>query len=83
MVATNVIEEGLDVPACNTVIKFDPCKNFQSYVQAMGRARQKDALFIMLGEEDEKYRLVSDLKLYKELNKEIIKVSFHCISRKF
>nr|VZI49626.1 unnamed protein product [Spirometra erinaceieuropaei] len=34
LVATDVIEEGLDVRACNVVIKVDPVTNFRSFIQS-------------------------------------------------
>ncbi|KAL1303558.1 hypothetical protein AAFC00_006928 [Neodothiora populina] len=39
--ATSVAEEGLDVPDCNVVIRFDLCKTMIQYVQSRGRARHK------------------------------------------
>jgi ERCC4-related helicase len=41
MIATSVLEEGLDVTACNLVVCFDPPANLISFVQRRGRARQK------------------------------------------
>lgn len=34
LVATTVVEEGLDVRACNVVIKADELTNFRSFIQA-------------------------------------------------
>ena len=34
LVATNIIEEGVDVPACNMVIRFSRIPNFGSFVQS-------------------------------------------------
>uniref|UniRef100_A0A0G4I706 Uncharacterized protein n=1 Tax=Chromera velia CCMP2878 TaxID=1169474 RepID=A0A0G4I706_9ALVE len=39
LVATNVVGEGLDVPACSAVICFDPVERALEYVQKRGRAR--------------------------------------------
>lgn len=47
MIATNVLEEGIDVPACNCVICFDRPKNLISFVQRRGRARQADSRYIL------------------------------------
>ncbi|RDX92252.1 Endoribonuclease Dicer-like 3, partial [Mucuna pruriens] len=38
--ATDVVEEGIHVPNCSCVIRFDPPKTIRSYVQSRGRARQ-------------------------------------------
>jgi hypothetical protein len=48
IVATNVLEEGIDLPACHLVISFDAPDNFTSYIQRRGRARQNDSEFVIL-----------------------------------
>lgn len=48
VVCTSVLEEGLDVPSCNVVIRFDCISNYPSYVQSMGRARMCEAKFYVL-----------------------------------
>jgi dsRNA-specific ribonuclease len=50
LVATSVLEEGIDVPACNTVICFQKPANLKSFVQRRGRARQRDSKLIILHE---------------------------------
>ena len=47
MIATHVLEEGIDVTACNLVICFDPPKNLVSFVQCRGRARQRDSKYVV------------------------------------
>lgn len=46
LVATNVVEEGLDVPACRLVVAFDPVMSPTAYVQGRGRARRQGARYI-------------------------------------
>lgn len=53
LVATSVVEEGLDVKKCNVVIRFDGLNNYRAYVQSKGRARAKDSKFIVLAEKKE------------------------------
>jgi len=45
LVATSVVEEGVDVEACSFVVVFDHLKSTKGYVQMRGRARQQNARF--------------------------------------
>ena len=51
MVSTSVVEEGIDVPACNLVVKFDFPTTFRSYIQSKGRARKSGSRYVLLIEE--------------------------------
>lgn len=48
LIATDVVEEGIDVPKCSTVIRFDITKTVRSNVQSRGRARQTNSKFIIM-----------------------------------
>lgn len=48
IVATSVLEEGIDVNSCHTVISFDPPDNVKSFIQRRGRARQKLSKFVLM-----------------------------------
>lgn len=51
LVATAVVEEGLDIPTCNLVIRFNKPNNFSSYMQSKGRARsKKNAAYVLFME---------------------------------
>jgi hypothetical protein len=53
VIATSVLEEGIDVSACNVVICFEKPKNLKSFVQRRGRARKEKSLLVaMLPEGD-------------------------------
>lgn len=53
IIATNVLEEGIDVSSCNLVICFEKPKNLRSFIQRRGRARrQKSQYIIFLDEAD-------------------------------
>ncbi|KAG9246055.1 dicer-like protein [Calycina marina] len=48
--ATSVAEEGLDIPDCNLIIRFDLYDNLIQYIQSRGRARQANSRFIHMYE---------------------------------
>ncbi|KAF4625953.1 hypothetical protein G7Y89_g12212 [Cudoniella acicularis] len=48
VIATSVLEEGIDVPACNVVLCFQKPANLKSFVQRRGRARHQDSKLILL-----------------------------------
>ena len=53
LVATSVVEEGLDIPSCDLVVRFESfSSNLRSYVQSRGRARQQDSKFYLLVDEN-------------------------------
>lgn len=54
LVTTSVGEEGLDIPACSTVIRFDLPQTLTSYIQSRGRARRKNSSFVLLVNRDAK-----------------------------
>jgi len=47
LIATSVVEEGVDVDACSFVIVFDHLRSTKAYIQMKGRARQKNAKFFV------------------------------------
>ncbi|XP_047256670.1 endoribonuclease Dicer homolog 2-like [Capsicum annuum] len=48
IVATSILEEGLDVQSCNLVIRFDPSATVCSYIQSRGRARMQNSDFLLM-----------------------------------
>ncbi|TVY60883.1 Dicer-like protein [Lachnellula suecica] len=48
IIATSVLEEGIDVPACNVVICFQQPANLKSFIQRRGRARDRSSKLILL-----------------------------------
>jgi ERCC4-related helicase len=48
IIATDVLEEGIDITACNLVICFDPPPNVKSFIQRRGRARQEKSQFVIM-----------------------------------
>lgn len=69
IVATDVLEEGIDISACSLVICYDKPANVKSFVQRRGRARRKESTFaIMFSTQDEIY----DLKKWQLLEAAMI-----------
>ncbi|GAD94518.1 conserved hypothetical protein [Paecilomyces variotii No. 5] len=62
LVATTVLEEGIDVSACNLVICYDNPSDLKGFVQRRGRARMRGSKFVMFIDKDDpnaKKRLVA------------------------
>jgi ERCC4-related helicase len=48
VIATSVLEEGIDVPSCNVVVCFQKPANLKSFIQRRGRARARDSKLVLL-----------------------------------
>ncbi|KAL2023066.1 hypothetical protein VTK56DRAFT_3976 [Thermocarpiscus australiensis] len=48
--ATSVAEEGLDIPECNVIIRYDLNDTLIQYIQSRGRARQDGSVYILMAE---------------------------------
>ncbi|BBH06838.1 dicer-like 2 [Prunus dulcis] len=48
IVATSILEEGLDVQSCNLVIRFDPSSTVCSFIQSRGRARMQNSDYVLM-----------------------------------
>ncbi|KAL2351930.1 P-loop containing nucleoside triphosphate hydrolase protein [Cryomyces antarcticus] len=48
IIATSVLEEGIDVPACSITICFDEPRNLVSFIQRRGRARKQNSKYVVL-----------------------------------
>ena len=67
-----MVEEGVDVPKCNAVIRFDFPPNFRSYIQSKGRARARVSQYLLYIEEgEEQGKRFADLKDYHALESEL------------
>ncbi|CAH3040736.1 unnamed protein product [Porites lobata] len=74
LIATSVVEEGLDIPKCNLVCRFDFPMTLRSYVQSKGRARAKDSNYIILVDEEEYEEKQGELEMMREIE--------NCLSKK-
>ncbi|CAL1295864.1 unnamed protein product [Larinioides sclopetarius] len=70
LVATQVLEEGMDIRQCNLVVRFDLPVDFRSYVQSKGRARAKNSNYVLLIEERDMFeKFMDDLVSFKTIEK--------------
>uniref|UniRef100_A0A8C8RTW7 ribonuclease III n=1 Tax=Pelusios castaneus TaxID=367368 RepID=A0A8C8RTW7_9SAUR len=69
LIATSIVEEGVDIPKCNLVVRFDLPTEYRSYVQSKGRARAPISNYIMLADTDKIKSFEDDLKTYKAIEK--------------
>lgn len=46
LIATSVVEEGIDVPSCRLVIRFNEVRTLKQNVQSAGRARHRESQII-------------------------------------
>ena len=51
IITTSILEEGIDVSACNVVICFEAPPNLKSFIQRRGRARKSRSKYIIMLEE--------------------------------
>ncbi|KAF5273493.1 hypothetical protein FQA39_LY07510 [Lamprigera yunnana] len=65
LVASNVLEEGVDIPLCTLVVSFDKLHNYRAYVQSKGRARHKDSHYYMLVNESDEFH--KKYSIFKEV----------------
>ncbi|EEP81419.1 predicted protein [Uncinocarpus reesii 1704] len=68
IIATSVLEEGIDVPACDLVICFDFPQNLRSFIQRRGRARKKGSKFALFVDIQD-HAAISTLKAVEETMK--------------
>ncbi|CAB41233.2 dicer [Schizosaccharomyces pombe] len=66
LIATAVAEEGIDVPSCNLVIRFNICRTVTQYVQSRGRARAMASKFLIFLNTEE--LLIHERILHEEKN---------------
>uniref|UniRef100_H3CIQ1 ribonuclease III n=1 Tax=Tetraodon nigroviridis TaxID=99883 RepID=H3CIQ1_TETNG len=69
LIATSIVEEGVDIPKCNLVVRFDLPTEYRSYVQSKGRARAPVSNYIMLADSERTKAFEDDLTTYKAIEK--------------
>jgi len=72
IVATAVAEEGLDIQACGSVIRWDLPQNMASWAQSRGRARKKKSTFTLMFARGSANQ--SDVKKWEDLERRMIEM---------
>lgn len=66
LIGTSVLEEGIDVPACNMVICFDEAPNLKAFIQRRGRARMRESKLILLLNDEKPPDMIDDWMVLEE-----------------
>lgn len=69
IVATSVLEEGIDLQECNMVLCYDKPTTFRSYVQTKGRARMTDSVYVRMTSAAETNKLQKQTAEWNEINR--------------
>ncbi|RKP26846.1 hypothetical protein SYNPS1DRAFT_27476 [Syncephalis pseudoplumigaleata] len=67
LVTTTVGEEGLDIPACNVVIRFSFFDTLRAYIQSRGRARHPQSAYVIMQEQGnaEQMKLLQQIRRHE------------------
>ena len=66
-----MLEEGIDLPKCNLVVRFDVPLNFCSYIYSKSKACANNANFFIMYEISQKSEIIDDLSKYYEIEQVI------------
>ncbi|KAL3276339.1 hypothetical protein HHI36_011721 [Cryptolaemus montrouzieri] len=68
---SQVLEEGIDIPKCTLVCKFDLPKDYRSYIQSKGRARHKTSHYYMLVESNNQNKFLEKYHQYQVVEQKL------------
>lgn len=74
LISTNIIEEGVDIPSCNMIIRFTKPPNFGSYTQSKGRARSLNSVYYLLADSSSVKDFLEELENFLEIENVKIQV---------
>ncbi|KAF7911515.1 uncharacterized protein EAE98_011985 [Botrytis deweyae] len=71
LIATSVAEEGLDIPDCNLVVRFDLYNTVIQYIQSRGRARHVNSRYYHMVEShnEEQIRTIKEVLKHEKMLK--------------
>lgn len=61
LVSTSVLEDGIDLPACHLVLRFDFPQSYRAYVYSKARARARKAHYVLMVDNERVDGLLTDL----------------------
>jgi endoribonuclease Dicer len=64
LVATSVLEEGIDMPACHVVVRYDLPQSYRAYVYSKARARARKAHYLLMVKDSEVADFLTDLSQF-------------------
>ena len=74
IVATDVVDEGIDVPSCTLIIRYDLPVDFRGYVQSKGRARYSTSHYVVLMPHNDS-NFLQKYEYYKNMESKLKQVS--------
>ncbi|XP_041980153.1 endoribonuclease Dicer [Aricia agestis] len=74
LISTSVIEEGIDVPQCLLVLRYDEPKEYRSYIQSKGRARSSESSFVMLVDAGDRGKFSARYSEFQQIERYISKI---------
>lgn len=69
LIGTSFLEEGIDLPKCNLVVRFNVPQDYRSYVFSKERARATDSWFCLLINDNERHAFIQRLAEFMEIEK--------------
>ncbi|OTF69236.1 endoribonuclease Dicer-like protein, partial [Euroglyphus maynei] len=74
IIATSVLEEGIDVPICNVVIRYDGVDNYRAYCQSRGRARHDHSYFYIMTLNSEAKKVRKKIHNYRKIDDLLVNI---------
>ncbi|GAB6029285.1 Endoribonuclease Dicer, variant 3 [Chamberlinius hualienensis] len=65
LVATSVVEDGVDLPKCNLVVRYSIPQDYKSYTQSKGRAKAIPSRYLLMVEKKEEECFMNNLRKFR------------------
>ncbi|XKL67863.1 hypothetical protein PGB90_003354 [Kerria lacca] len=73
LIGTSILEQGIDFPKCNLIVRFDPPLTFCSYIYSKSKANSSNSNFFLMYEKPNKEEFINNLAKYYEIEKLLLK----------